>query len=156
MSRVTLMDGGFYRWSYTLSREQAKAHYWNMLLISGSISGAVGLIMLFVLHGYEGGWIAALGVFGFVFVLPALIGWLTLSNDTRTYEMNEECIRHKNATRGGDAFIFFKKIQWMQVRGEEFTIKAGITTYTVYVPIEDAAFVKQYIRERTANTEARR
>ena len=152
-SRETEMDriteaNGVYRWSYTLSKEQALVHYYDMLKISGIVTGSICLIMLIALHRFEGAWISVLAVFGGVFVLPALIGWFTIGWDTRNYEMDEQYIRHKHATKGGDAFIEFKKIQWMQVRGEVFTIKAGITTYTVYVPKEDVDFVKQYIQER--------
>ena len=148
MSRLTLTEGGVYRWTYTLSREQALVHYHFMLKISGLITGTISLIMLILLRRYEGAWLYVLGIIGGVFGLPAVIGWLTLGWDTRTYEMDETCIRHKHATRGGDAVIYFNKIQWMQVRGEAFTIKEGITTYTVYVPKEDVEFVKQYIKER--------
>ena len=148
MSRLTLTDGGVYRWTYTLSREQALVHYHFMLKISGLITGTISLIMLILLRRYEGAWLYVLGIIGGVFGLPAVIGRLTLSWDTRTYEMDETCIRHKHATRGGDAVIHFNKIQWMQVRGEAFTIKEGMTTYTVYVPREDVEFVKQYIKER--------
>ena len=146
MSRLTQTEGGVYRWTYTLSREQALVHYHFMLKISGLITGTISLIMLILLRRYEGAWLYVLGIIGGVFGLPAVIGWLTLGWDTRTYEMDETCIRHKHATRGGDAVIRFNKIQWMQVRGEAFTIKEGITTYTVYVPKEDVEFVKQYIK----------
>ena len=148
MSRLTQTEGGVYRWTYTLSREQAMVHYHFMLKISGLITGTISLIMLILLRRYEGAWLYVLGIIGGVFGLPAVIGWLTLGWDTRTYEMDETCIRHKHATRGGDAVIRFNKIQWMQVRGEAFTIKEGMTTYTVYVPREDVEFVKQYIKER--------
>ena len=143
--RVTLCDDGQYRWRCTLSREQAKSHYEDMIAISVIITTVISLIML-ILIGWQVWW-GVLMLYALIVGLPALIGWLTLGFDTRSYEMDEEYIRHKHATKGGDAFIRFKAIKAMRVSGNAFTIKAGITTYSVYVPPEDVAFVREYIEK---------
>ena len=53
MSRITQTDG-IYRWSYTLSREQALVHYKNMLMVCGLVGGGISLIMMIALRRYEG------------------------------------------------------------------------------------------------------
>ena len=116
-----------------------------MIAISVIITTVISLIML-ILIGWQVWW-GVLMLYALIVGLPALIGWLTLGFDTRSYEMDEEYIRHKHATKGGDAFIRFKAIKAMRVSGNAFTIKAGITTYSVYVPPEDVAFVREYIEE---------
>ena len=141
--RVTLCDDGQYRWRVTLSREQAKSHYEDMIAVTVIVTTVISLIMLIVI-GWQAWW-GVLMMYALMVGLPALIGHLTLGFDTRSYEMDGEYIRHKHATRGGDAFIRFKAIKAMRVSGNAFTIQAGITTYTVYVPPEDVAFVREYI-----------
>ena len=79
---------------------------------------------------------------------PRIGFWLDNSSDARSYEMDDNCIRHKHATRGGDAVVFFDKVKWASERENAIILKEGITTYTMYAPLEDAAFVKNYIRVR--------
>ena len=143
--RVTLCEDGVYRWRYTLSREQAKTHYVDMIAIAVLITTVISLIML-VAIGWQVWW-GVLLLYAFIVGLPALIGWLMLGFDTRSYEMDEEYIRHKHATKGGDAFAPIKKMKGMRVQGNVFRIMGTITEYTVYVPPEDVEFVKAYIRE---------
>jgi hypothetical protein len=87
-------------------------------------------------------------IYGMILGMPALIGYLALGSDTRSYEMDDNCIRHKHATRGGDAVVIFDKVKWASERENAIILKEGITTYTVYAPLEDAAFVKEYVRVR--------
>lgn len=143
--RVTLCEDGVYRWRYTLSREQAKEHFHAMIGISLAVTTVIALIM-FALIGTQV-LLYLLILYAMMVGLPALIGWLTLGWDTRCYEMDDEYIRHKHATKGGDAFIGFKRIKDISVDKNAFWIKSGITTYTVYVPPEDMAFMKSYIQE---------
>ncbi|MBQ8954722.1 MAG: hypothetical protein IJ048_11460 [Clostridia bacterium] len=145
--RVTLCEDGVYRWKYQLSREQALAHWREMVVICTIVSTVIAVIMLAMI-GLSALWLILLGIYGLCDALPALIGYLILGWDSRSYEMDEQAIRHKHATKGGDAFIIFEKIKDMRVSAGVFTIKEGITTYTVYVPYEDAEFVRRYIRER--------
>ena len=144
--RVTLCEDGKYRWRITLSREQAKSHYEDMIAITVIITTVVSLIMLVVI-GWQAWW-GVLMLYALMVGLPALIGHLTFGFDTRSYEMDEEYIRHKHATRGGDAFIPIKKMKGMSVTGNVFRIRGAVTEYTVYVPQEDVAFVKEYIEKR--------
>ena len=145
--RVTY-ENGVYRWKYHLSREQSKDHLYLMLFVSFGISAVVLLIMLIALHGQ--GWYIYVPIILVIEVgLPLLLEFLTLDNNERSYEMDETCLRHKHASKGGDAVIIFKNIRWMTVKGDEFTIREGITTYTVYVPHADVEMVKNHIRERT-------
>ena len=87
-------------------------------------------------------------IYGMIVGLPALIGALVLNSDTRSYEMDDECIRHKHATRGGDAVVIFRNVTWADEEENAIRMKEGITTYTMYAPPEDATFVKEYIRNR--------
>ena len=149
--RIT-QDGAIYRWEYTLSREQSMVHFRLMVRICAAVSAVLSLILLIALRD-EMAILVILAIWGFVLGLPALIGYAALNHDTRAYEMDAACIRQKNASRGGDAVIRFAKVREWTIRGNAFVFKEGITTYTVYVPQEDAAFVKQYIEEHS-RTEA--
>ena len=79
---------------------------------------------------------------------PALIGAFALHSDTRSYEMDDECIRHKHAKRGGDAIVIFRNVTWADEKENAIRMKEGINTYTMCAPPEDATFVKEYIRNR--------
>ena len=161
-ARVTRGEGGVYRWKYTLEREQAMTHYKTMNIVAAAVATAVCLVAFAMFASGAGGssmtfrdfLLFPLVLYGGVLGLPALIGYLTLGWDTRSYEMDEEEIRHKHATRGGDAQIMFRKAAWMGARGNALILKQGITTYTVYVPAEDADFVKAFVKERIGNAQA--
>ena len=147
-----------YRWTYTLPKEQALVHFKLMNTICAIIATAVSAIMIFIFALGGGG----LNSFGFLLLyilfiyvgilgMPAAIGYLALGSDTRSYEMDDTCIRHKGATRGGDAVVSFDKVKWASERGNAIILKEGITTYTMYAPLEDAAFVKEYVRARVGS-----
>ena len=153
--RVVQGPDRVYRWKYTLTREQALVHYKLMNKIGAIVATAVSAILIFFFaFGREDlispGFLALfiLIIYGMILGLPALIGYLALNSDTRSYEMDDNCIRHKHATRGGDAVVFFDKVKWASERENVIILKEGITTYTMYAPVEDAAFVKEYIRVR--------
>ena len=145
--RITLKDDGMYHWRYQLSKEQAREHWITMIWICTIVTTVVAVIMT-MLIGLKEVWPYLLLLYGMLVGLPALIGYLTLGWDSRSYTMDEECIRHKHATKGGDAFIFYKKVKEAYVERNAFTIKEGITTYTVYVPPEDVRFMKDYLKKR--------
>ena len=145
--RITLMDDGVYYWRYHLSKEQARVHWKQMVVICAIISTVIGVIMTAMI-GLKKNWPYLLLFYGLMLGLPALIGYLTLGYDSRSYTMDEECIRHKHATKGGDAFIFYDKVKDAYVEKNAFTFKSGITTYTVYVPPEDVRFMKDFLKER--------
>ena len=151
--RVTLCEDGHYRWSYKLSREQSRFYYRKMVKICAIVGGAVTLVTFAVFYEMlrrspEIWWFLVMPFIGIV-GLPALIGHLVMNGgEVNRYEMDEECIRHKNAAKGGDAWVRFSKIQEMTVDGDDFDIKEGITTYRIHVPTEDVAFVKQFIEDR--------
>ena len=145
--RITLMDDGMYHWRYRLNREQALVHWEYMIVISTIVTTVIAVIMT-ILIGLKEIWPYLLILYGMMVGLPALIGYLTLGCDSRCYTMDEECIRHKHATKGGDAFIIYKKVKEAYVEKNAFTMKEGITTYTVYVPLEDVRFMKDYLKER--------
>ena len=144
--RVTQGEDGRYYWKYTLSKEQAKTHWYSMIMISSAVTTVIAVIMT-ALIGFRV-WPYLLILYGMIVGLPALIGHLTLDCDARCYEMDEECIRHKHATKGGDAFIIYDKVKEAYADKNVFTFKAGITTYTVYVPQEDVRFMREYLRDR--------
>jgi len=153
--RVVQGPDRVYRWKYTLAREQALVHYKFMNIIGAIVATVVSAIMIFFfVFGSEG--LISLGtlllfillIYGMILGVPALIGYLALGSDTRSYEMDDNCIRHKHATRGGDAVVFFDKVKWASERENAIILKEGITTYTMYAPLEDAAFVKEYVRVR--------
>ena len=153
--RVVQGPDRVYRWKYTLTREQALVHFTLMNKIGAIIATVISAIMiLFFYFGLEDqitpGFLLLfiLLIYGMILGMPALIGYLALDSDTRSYEMDDNCIRHKHATRGGDAVVFFDKVKWASERENAIILKEGITTYTMYVPLEDAAFVKNYIRVR--------
>ena len=108
------------------------------------------LIMLGVMYDMLGSaWWSILLFLGLMIGMPALVGLLIINGgEVRRYEMDQECLRHKHATKGGDAWVRFSKIQEMTVDGDDFDIKEGITTYRIHVPTEDVAFVKQFIEDR--------
>ncbi len=143
--RVTLMEDGVYYWRYQLSRDQAKDHWITMIGIASLITTVIAVIMT-VLIGFGRIWPYLILLYGMMVGLPALIGYLTLGFDSRSYTMDDECIRHKHATKGGDAFIIYSKVKEAYVRGNEFTFKTGITTYTVYVPEEDVKFMREHLK----------
>ena len=161
-ARVTRGSDGVYRWKYTLAREQAMVHYRTMIAVGAAVSTAVCLIaFLMFVSGFGGSSMTfrdfllfPLVLYGGVLGLPALIGYLTLNWDTRSYEMDGEEIRHKHATRGGDAHIAYRKARWLGADGNALILRQGITTYTVYVPAEDVDFVKAFVKERIGNAEA--
>ena len=153
--RVVQGPDRVYRWKYTLSREQALVHYKFMNIIGAIVATVVSAIMIFFfVFGGEG--LTSPGtlllfillIYGMILGMPALIGYLALGSDTRSYEMDDNCIRHKHATRGGDAVVFFDKVTWASEKENAIILKEGITTYTMYAPLEDAAFVKEYVRVR--------
>ena len=153
--RVVQGPDRVYRWKYTLSREQALVHYKLMNIIGAIVATLVSAIMIFFfVFGGEGLTspgtllLIILLIYGMILGVPALIGYLALGSDTRSYEMDDNCIRHKHATRGGDAVVFFDKVKWASERENAIILKEGITTYTMYAPLEDATFVKEYIRVR--------
>ena len=153
--RVVQGPDRVYRWKYTLTREQALVHYIFMNKIGAIIATVISAIMiLFFYFGLEDQitpsflLLFILFIYGMILGLPALIGYLALNSDTRSYEMDDDCIRHKHATRGGDAVVCFDKVNWASERENAIILKEGITTYTMYAPMEDAAFVKEYVRVR--------
>ena len=153
--RVVQGPDRVYRWKYTLTREQALVHFTLMNKIGAIIATVISAIMiLFFYFGLEDqitpGFLLLfiLLIYGMILGVPALIGYLALDSDTRSYEMDDNCIRHKHATRGGDAVVIFDKVKWASERENAIILKEGITTYTVYAPLEDAAFVKEYVRVR--------
>ena len=153
--RVVQGSDRVYRWTYTLPREQALVHYKLMNKVGAIVATVISAIMiLFFAFGREGlispGFLLLfiLLIYGMILGLPALIGYLALGSDTRSYEMDDNCIRHKHATRGGDAVVFFDKVKWASERENAIILKEGITTYTMYAPLDDAAFVKEYVRVR--------
>lgn len=147
-----------YRWTYTLPREQALVHFKMMNKIGAIIATAVSAIMI-IMFALGGGGMNSLGfllvsvlaIYTAILGMPAAIGYLALGSDTRSYEMDDHCIRHKNAGRGGDAIVSFDKVKWASERGNAIILKEGITTYTMYAPLEDAAFVKEYVRARVGS-----
>ena len=144
--RVVQGPDRVYRWKYTLTREQALVHFTLMNKIGAIIATVISAIMiLFFYFGLEDqitpGFLLLfiLLIYGMILGAPAFIGYLAL---------DDNCSRHKHATRGGDAVVFFDKVKWASERENAIILKEGITTYTMYVPLEDAAFVKNYIRVR--------
>ena len=148
--RVTLCEDGRYRWSYVLTPEQGRFYYWQMLRYCAVIGGMIALIMLGVMYDMLGSaWWSILLFLGLMIGMPALVGLLIINGgEVRRYEMDQECLRHKHATKGGDALVRFKKIREMSAEGDILIIKEGITTYRIHVPAEDVAFVKRYIEDR--------
>ncbi len=152
-NRITLCEDGQYRWSYVLSKEQSRFNYRMMIEICSIIGVLIAGIMAFMFgsmlsHDPSLWWSIAAVLTGMI-GLPALLGYFLMNGgEVYQYEMDQEYIRHKHATKGGDAWIRFKKIRDMTVNGDVFMIKIGITTYRVYVPNEDKSFLKQYIEER--------
>ena len=147
--RITLMEDGVYYWRYLLSKDQAKEHWFVMIGIASLITTIIAVIMT-ALIGFGRIWPYLILLYGMLVGLPALIGHLTLGFDSRSYTMDDECIRHKHATKGGDAFIIYKKVKEAYVRGNVFTFKTGITTYTVYVPPEDVKFMREHLKGKIA------
>lgn len=151
--RITRCDDGQYRWAYRLNREQSRFYYRQMLKICSIVAGAITLVTVIMFlpmlsRSPELWWFMALPLVGTV-GLPALLGHFLMNGGERyRFEMDEEYIRHKNASKGGDAYIRFSKIQEMTVDGEMLIIKAGVTTYRVYAPEADIPFLKQYIEDR--------
>ena len=149
--RITLKDDGMYHWRYQLSKEQAREHWITMIWICTIVTTVVAVIMT-MLIGLKEVWPYLLLLYGMLVGLPALIGYLTLGWDSRSYTMDEECIRHKHATKGGDAFIFYKKVKEAYVEKNAFTIKEGITTYSGLRNLDFSTLkskgVKAYIVER--------
>ena len=147
--RVTLCEDGQYRWSYVLTPEQGRFYYRQLLRYCAVIGGMIALIMLGVMYDMLGSaWWSILLFLGLMIGMPALVGLLIINGgEVRRYEMDQEHLRHKHATKGGDAWICFRKIREMSVEGDIFIIKEGITTYRIHVPAEDVAFVKRYIED---------
>lgn len=173
--RVTLCEDGQYRWSYILSREQSRFYYRHMLKICSIIAAVITVIALVLLVTEvwdiafllryrpeqagrvltnrlreDGGllWLLLLPAVGVV-GLPALLGHFMMNGGERyRFEMDGEYIRHKNASKGGDTWIRFDRITDMRTDGDILLLKTKYTTYRVYVPTEDIAFVTQYIKER--------
>ena len=151
--RITLCEDGSYRWSYVLSREQSRFHYRMMIRICSVVGGLIALIMALMsgsmLSDDPSLWWSIAAVPAGIIGLPALLGYFLMNGgEVYQYEMDQEYIRHKHATKGGDAWIRFKKIRDLTVNGDVFVIQEGITTYRVYVPSEDKSFLKRYIEER--------
>lgn len=156
--RVTQGPDRVYRWKYTLRKDQALVHFKMMMKIGAIVTTIISAIFIFVFtYGAQGQPVFGIIVpyillfYGLILGLPALIGYLALGSDTRSYEMDDTCIRHKHATRGGDAVVFFSKVSWAEELDNAIRLKEGITTYTMYAPPEDAAFVKEFIRTRVGN-----
>lgn len=169
--RVLQGNDRVYRWKYTLTREQASVNFRLMLIITAVIVTVICAVLITIFAAdsilfkstadagivVEAGKSGSSGLLQYLWIipliylmivgLPALIGYLSLGNQVRKYEMDDSCIRHKEALKGGgDAIITFEKIKWAEETGTTIRIKEGITTYTVYVPVEDADFVKGYMR----------
>ena len=145
--RVVQGPDRVYRWQYTLRKEQALVHYKMMIKIGMIVAAAISAVMIVIfafgaqdrsIFGYL--LLNVLVIYGMIVGLPALIGALALHSDTR--------IRHKHATRGGDAVVIFRNVTWADEEENAIRMKEGITTYTMYAPPEDATFVKEYIRNR--------
>ena len=159
--RVRLGPDGVYRWKTMLSREQA-FHNFKLMVGLGAAVATVVCAIAFIMFCLEAGGsmtfreflLFPLILYGGIVGLPALIGFLTLNWDTRSYEMDEKGIRHKHATKGGDAYIEFQRVKWMAEEGSAVVMKQGITTYTVYIPAENADFVKAFVKERIRNARA--
>ena len=153
--RVVQGPDRVYRWKYTLRKEQALVHYKMMTKIGMIVATAISAVTIF-LFAFEAQdrpifghlLLTVLVIYGMIVGLPAVIGALALHSDTRSYEMDDECIRHKHATRGGDAVVIFRNVTWADEEENAIRMKEGITTYTMYAPPEDATFVKEYIRNR--------
>ncbi len=153
--RVVQGPDRVYRWKYTLRKEQALVHYKMMMKIGMIVAAAISAVTISIFaFGAQDRLIFGnlllniLVIYGMIVGLPALIGALVLNSDTRSYEMDDECIRHKHATRGGDAVVIFRNVTWADEEENAIRMKEGITTYTMYAPPEDATFVKEYIRNR--------
>ena len=126
--RVVQGPDRVYRWKYTLTREQALVHFTLMNKIGAIIATVISAIMiLFFYFGLEDqitpGFLLLfiLLIYGMILGMPALIGY---------FLQHPELVL--SASEKENAII----------------LKEGITTYTMYVPLEDAAFVKNYIRVR--------
>ena len=151
--RVTLCEDGQYRWSYILSREQSRWQYRQMIRITSLVAAVITVILLIMGNGSLTRdpsialfflCVPVVSIVG----LPALIGWFFMRGGERyRYEMDEQYIRQKNATKGGDAWIRLRKVESVSVDGDVFSIKAGISTYRVHVPHEDVPFVREYISD---------
>lgn len=153
--RIVQGADGVYRWKCCLTREQALVHFWLMIKISAIVTTAICVVAFIMFLSGTGGSMTfssflfiPLLLYGCCLGLPALIGYLALNYDNRSYDMDEKEIRHKHATKGGDACVEFHKVSFMKVEGNALILKQGITTYTIYAPVEDAAFLISFVRQR--------
>ena len=154
--RVMRGSDGVYRWQCKLSKEQSRVFFRLILKIGAIVATVILVILLAILSTlddfplisfYTLGLIAFM--YGMLVGLPAILGASLQDRDIRKYEMDEETIRHKHALKGGgDAVVFFKKLKWVQTKGNMLRMKEGITTYSVFVPEEDFEFVVNFVRSK--------